>query len=76
MVCSTYIRTVCTVRTFINTAIDQVTGVRLTCEPVELASQCTVMWNVSLLCIHMYVCIYSHTQTCVIYIMYVPTGCV
>ena len=28
-------------------AIDQVTGVNLMCEPVELINQCTVMWNVS-----------------------------
>ena len=36
--------------------IDQVTGVTLTCEPVRLANQCTVMWNVSLYisaCIHL-----------------------
>ena len=29
-------------------AIDQVTGVTLTCELVGLMNQCTVMWNVSL----------------------------
>ena len=28
-------------------AIDQVTGVTLTCEPAGLINQCTVMWNVS-----------------------------
>ena len=36
--------------------IDQVTGVTLTCEPVRLANQCAVMWNVSLYisaCIHL-----------------------
>ena len=29
-------------------AVDQVTGVTLTCQPVRLANQCTVMWNVNL----------------------------
>ena len=28
-------------------AIDRVTEVTLTCKPVELDNQCTVMWNVS-----------------------------
>ena len=28
-------------------AIDQVTGVVLMCESVDLINQCTVMWNVS-----------------------------
>ena len=28
-------------------AIDQVTGVTLTCRPVGLINQCTVIWNVS-----------------------------
>ena len=40
--------------------IDQVTGVTLTCKPVGLANQCTVMWNVSLhnTYIHSIVCQY------------------
>ena len=29
-------------------AIDQVTGVTLTCKPVGLINQCTAVWNVSL----------------------------
>ena len=29
-------------------AVDQVTGVTLTCQPVGLINRCTVMWNVSL----------------------------
>ena len=40
-------------------AIDQVTGVTLTCEPVGLANQCTVMWNVS---VHNYE--YVHNVMC------------
>ena len=31
--------------------IGQVTGVRLTCEPVDLSHQCTVTWDVSYFCI-------------------------
>ena len=62
---------------FINTAIDQVTGVTLTCEPVGLAIQCTVMWNVSYC--HLYVCIYSYFL-CYVYVyrvyIYICAHCI
>ena len=39
--------------TYLHTiGIDQVTGVNLTCEPMDLINQCTVMWNVSSFLVH------------------------
>ena len=32
---------------FYTVVIGQVTGVKLTCQPVDVINQCTVMWNVS-----------------------------
>ena len=50
---------------FQSIAIDQVTEVNLTCEPVDLINQCIVMWNVSYCYVRM--CSYAQinlTYTC------------
>ena len=44
---------------FINSAIDHVTGVRLTCGSVGLINRCTVTWEVSYSLL--YVCMYLRT---------------
>ena len=64
-------------RTYVTTlAIGQVTGVVLTCEPVGLINQCTVMWQVSslglaywiLICWLAFICTYVRTYVSVSYV--------
>ena len=50
---------------FINTAIGQVTDVRLTCESLGLINWCTVMWNVSyLICAYVHMYLLTYTNLC------------
>ena len=52
----TYIQTCYYIYSYYYIAVGQVTGVRLTCEPVGLINRCTIKWEVSntLLYVRMY----------------------